>query len=37
LNLSPVQLPAPAAKAVYDGSGNLLAEKVIPVGGRAEF
>lgn len=37
LNLSPVQLPAPAAKAVYDGRGNLLAEKVIPVGGRAEF
>ena len=37
LNLSPVQLPAPSAKAVYDGCGKIQTEKVIPVGGRAEF
>lgn len=37
LNLSPVSLDAPAAKAVYNGLGELLPVRVIPVGGRAEF
>jgi len=37
LNLSPERIPAPAAKAVYDGQGILCSDKVIPVGGRAEF
>lgn len=37
LNLSPVPLPAPGAKAVYDGQGDLQTNPVIPPGGRAEF
>ena len=37
LNLSPVSLPAPEAKAVYHGTGELSADKVIPPGGRAEY
>lgn len=37
LNLSPEELPAAKAKAVYDGCGNKLNSAVIPVGGRAEF
>ena len=37
LNLSPERIPAPGAKAVYDGGGTLCPDKVVPVGGRAEF